>query len=67
MAKRGRKKKPYGVKTQPSTQTAKANATPRMGQATKSPYHRALAQQSRKQDSFAQPSFGVGRTARTPY
>lgn len=53
------------VASQPATQTAKANATPRVGQGTrtKSAYHKYF-QSQKKMHGLETPSYNVGRTRR---
>jgi len=53
------------VAKQPSTRTAKANATPRVGQGTrtKSAYHKYF-QSQRTRHVLDTPSYNVGRTRR---
>jgi hypothetical protein len=53
------------VAQQAATQTAKANATPRIGQGTrtKSAYHKYFQSQKSKH-SLDTPSYNVGRTRR---
>ena len=48
--------------TQPAYQTAKANATPRLGQKKRSPLQRFLGQS--KKYGIDAPSYNVGRTRR---
>ena len=53
------------VSVQPETQTAKANATPRIGQGTRkmSAYHKYFAGK-RQKHMMDTPSYNVGRTRR---
>lgn len=52
--------------TKPESQTAKANATPRVGQGTRkrSPYQRAFDHVTRQKYPGQAPSYNVGRTRR---
>ncbi len=54
------------VQKQASSQTAKANATPRVGQGTRtrSPYHRAFDAQTKGAYPGQSSSYNVGRTRR---
>lgn len=54
------------VQKQPSTQTAKANATPRVGQGTRtrSPYHKAFDRVTKGKYPGQTGGYNVGRTRR---